>query len=68
MMKQYTRDERYAKVHIESPAEFLSRGGTIPARPQAVDYWPLWVECAIAVSASLVVLYGGLALAILLEP
>ena len=60
------RGPRYPIAHLAWRAPV--RNGTIPARPQAVDYWPLWVEYAIAVSASLVVLYGGLALAILLEP
>ena len=40
----------------------------MPAPSSPIGYWPLWVECVIAVAASLVVLYGGLALAILWEP
>ena len=60
------RGSRYPIAHLAWRAPV--RNGSIPARPQAVDYWPLWVECVIAVSASLVVLYGGLALVILLEP
>jgi hypothetical protein len=60
------RGSRYPIAHLAWRAPV--RNGTIPARPQAVNYWPLWVECVIAVCASVVVLYGGLALAILLEP
>ncbi len=37
MKKTYQRDERYAKVHIESPAEFLARGGTIQRVPAGVS-------------------------------
>lgn len=37
MKKTYKRDERYAKVRIESPAEFLARGGTIQRVPAGVS-------------------------------